>query len=274
MEQTVAAQRWTVDHDYIKTLGLQLVKGRGFSGEINSDSQAFVINVSMAKELNLEDPVGKVITNGYFRFPVIGVIDDFHFQSLRENIEPLCLQIGRSPDEIAVKITTADVTGLIDAITKVWKEFSEHQPIRYTFLDQDYERMYDDVLRMGSLFRSFAFLAIVIACLGLFALSTYMVEQRSKEISIRIVLGASVGNILKLLTRNFVVLMLISIVLATPASAYLMQEWLNEFAYRIPIGWELFVVAGGTSILIALATIGYQCLRAAYANPVTSLREQ
>jgi putative ABC transport system permease protein len=227
----------------------------------------------MAKELNLEDPLGKVITNGYFRFPVIGVIEDFHYQSLRENIEPLCLQIGRSPDQIAVKFSTPDVAGLIDAISIVWKEVSVHQPIRYTFLDQDYERMYDDVLRMANIFRSFAVLAIVIACLGLFALTTYLVEQRSKEISIRLVLGASISNILRLLTTNFAVLVLISIVLATPLSVYLMQEWLNEFAYRVRIGWQLFAVAGGMSILIALATIGFQCLRAANANPVTSLKE-
>jgi putative ABC transport system permease protein len=273
MEETVAAQRWTVDHDYLKTLGLKLIKGRAFSEAINSDSQAFVINASMAKELNLEDPVGKVITNGYFRFPVIGVIEDFHYQSLRENIEPLCFQIGRSPDQIAVKFSTPDVTGLIDAISTVWKEFSVHQPIRYTFLDQDYERMYDDVLRIANIFSSFAVLAIVIACLGLFALTTYMVEQRNKEISIRLVLGASISNILRLLTTNFAVLVLISIVLATPLSVYLMQEWLNEFAYRVRIGWQLFAVAGGMSILIALATIGFQCLRAANANPVTSLKE-
>jgi putative ABC transport system permease protein len=274
MEETVAAQRWTVDHDYLTTLGLKLIKGRAFSEEIHSDSQAFVINASMAKELNLEDPVGKVITNGYFRFPVIGVIEDFHYQSLRENIEPLCLQIGRSADQIAVKISTSDLPGLIGAISTVWRQFSVHQPIRYSFLDQDYERMYDDVLRMGNIFRSFAVLAIVIACLGLFALTTYMVEHRSKEISIRLVLGASVSNILRLLTINFVVLVLISIALATPLSLYLMQEWLNEFAYRIHIGWQLFAVAGGMSLLIALMTIGFQCLRAANANPMTSLREQ
>jgi putative ABC transport system permease protein len=274
MEQTVGAQRWEVDHDYIKTIGLQLLKGRDFSTAINSDSQAFVINRSMAKALNLEDPIGKVITNGFIKLPVIGVIEDFHFQSLRENIEPLCLQIGRSPNTMAVKVNTSDFQTLIPAIAKVWKQFSQHQPIRYTFLDQSYARMYDDVLRMGNIFRSFAILALVVACLGLFALSAFMVEQRNKEISIRLVLGASVKNIFRLLTLDFITLILIAIVLATPLSIYLMQEWLNEFAYRIDIGWQFFALAGTLSVVIALVTISYQSLRAALVNPVQSLKEQ
>ena len=274
MEQTVGAQRWEVDHDYITTIGLQLLKGRDFSTAINSDSQAFVINRSMAKALNLEDPIGKVITNGFFKAPVIGVIEDFHFQSLRENIEPLCLQIGRSPNTMAVKVNTSDFQTLIRAISNVWRQFSEHQPIRYTFLDQSYARMYDDVIRMGNIFRSFAILALVVACLGLFALSAFMVEQRNKEISIRLVLGASVKNIFRLLTLDFITLVLIAIVLATPLSIYLMQEWLNEFAYRIDIGWQFFALAGALSVVIALVTISYQSLRAALMNPVQSLKEQ
>jgi putative ABC transport system permease protein len=274
MEQTVGAQRWEVDHDYIKTIGLQLLKGRDFSKAINSDSQAFVINRSMAKALNLEDPIGKVITNGFIKLPVIGVIEDFHFQSLRENIEPLCLQIGRSQNTMAVKVNTSDFQTLIPAISKVWKQFSEHQPIRYTFLDQSYARMYDDVLRMGNIFRSFAILALVVACLGLFALSAFMVEQRNKEISIRLVLGASVKNIFRLLTLDFITLVLIAIVLATPLSIYLMEEWLNDFAYRINIGWQFFALAGTLSVVIALVTISYQSLRAALMNPVQSLKEQ
>ena len=228
----------------------------------------------MAKALNLEDPIGKVITNGFFKSPVIGVIEDFHFQSLREAIEPLCLQIGRSPNTMAVKVKTSDFRTLIPAISKVWKQFSQHQPIRYTFLDQSYARMYNDVLRMGNIFRSFAILALVVACLGLFALSAFMVEQRNKEISIRLVLGASVKNIFRLLTFDFITLVLIAIVLATPLSIYLMQEWLNEFAYRIDIGWQFFALAGTLSVVIALVTISYQSLHAALVNPVQSLKEQ
>ena len=163
---------------------------------------------------------------------------------------------------------------LIPAISKVWKQFALHQPIRYTFLDQNYARMYDDVQRMGNIFRSFAALAILVACLGLFALSAFMVEQRNKEIGIRLVLGASVKSIYRLLTVNFIKLVLFSFVLATPLSIYLMQEWLNEFAYRIDIEWQFFAIAGLLSVSIAMLTISYQSLRAALVNPADSLKSE
>jgi len=274
IEQTVGAQRWEVDHDYVKTLGLQLLEGRDFSTAISSDSQAFIVNRSMARALNLKNPVGTVITNGFLKFPIIGVVEDFHSESLKKRIEPLCMQIGRSRSTIAVKINTSDMATLIPAISKVWEQFSTHQPIRYTFLDESYARMYDDVVRMGNIFRSFALLAVAIACLGLFALSAYMTEQRNKEVSIRLILGASVKSIFSLLTLNFIKLVVVAIVLAIPLSVYLMQEWLNEFAYRIEIGWHVFAVAGMMSVVIALATISYQSLRAAFMNPVDSLKEQ
>ena len=274
IEQTVGAQRWAVDHDYVKTLGLQLLEGRDFSIAIPSDSQAFIVNRSMARALSLKNPVGTVITNGFIKFPIIGVVEDFHSESLKENIEPLCIQIGQSNWTIAVKINTSDMATLIPAISKVWKQFSVHQPIRYTFLDETYARMYDDVVRMGNIFRSFALLAVAIACLGLFALSAYMTEQRNKEISIRLILGASIKSIFSLLTLNFIKLVVVAIVLATPLSVYLMQEWLNEFAYRIEIGWQVFAIAGVMAVVIALTTISYQSLRAAFMNPTDSLKEQ
>ena len=274
MEQTVGAQRWEVDHDYIKTLGLQLIDGRDFSPAINSDSQAFIVNRSMATQLNLKEPVGTVITNGFIKFPIIGVIEDFHSESLKENIEPLCLQIGRSSNAMAIKISTNDLEILLPAISKVWKQFSLYQPIRYTFLDESYAKMYEDVLRMGNIFKSFALVAIVVACLGLFALSSFVAEQRNKEISIRVVLGASVKSIVRLLTTDFIKLILIAIVLSIPLAFYSMQQWLNEFAYRIEIGGSVFILAAILSLLISIATIGYQSVRAARANPVDSLKEQ
>jgi putative ABC transport system permease protein len=269
----VGGQRWSVDHDYIKTLGLKLVKGRDFSIEIHSDSQAIIINQAMAKALNMEDPVGKKITNGYWTWPVIGVIEDFHFESMRQFIGPLCLMIERNPNAVSVKVTH-DIPGAIRSISKVWKEFSPNQPIRYSFLDESYARMYDDVERMGSIFRSFALLAILVACLGLFALSAFMVEQRNKEISIRLVLGASVNGIFRLLTSNFLKLVCISLVIAVPVSIYLMQEWLKEFAYKIEITWDVFLLTGVMTVGIALFTISYQSVKAALMNPAASLRSE
>jgi putative ABC transport system permease protein len=274
VDRPIGGQRWTVDHDYIKTMGLKIVDGRDFSRDIRSDSQAVVINRSMVKALNLADPIGKRITNGWGTWPVIGVIDDFHFESMKHVIGPLCLMIGRSPQTIALKANTADMPALIQSVSRVWKEFSPNQPIRFTFLDQIYERMYDDVERMGRIFSSFAVLAIIVACLGLFALSAFMVEQRNKEVSIRLVLGASVKNIFGLLTMNFVKLVMISLFIATPISILMMQEWLKEFAYKIEIGWEVFALAGSLSVVIALVTISYQSLKSALMSPVDALKEQ
>jgi len=274
VDAPVGGQRWSVDHDYIKTLGLKIIKGRDFSIDIHSDSQAMIINRSMAKALNLEDPVGKKITNGYWTWPVIGVIEDFHFESMKQRIGPLSLMIERSPNSVAVKVNTQDIPGAIRAISKVWKEFSPNQPIRYSFLDESYARMYDDVERMGSIFRNFALLAILVACLGLFALSAFMVEQRNKEISIRLVLGASMNSIFRLLTSNFLKLVCLSLVIAVPLSIYLMQEWLKEFAYKIEITWDVFLLTGFMAVGIALLTISYQSIRAALMKPADCLRSE
>ena len=274
IDPPVGGQRWQVDHDYIKTIGLKLLKGRDFAIDIRSDSQAVVINQAMAEALHLEDPIGKNITNGFGVWPVIGVVEDFHYESMREHIQPLCLVIGRSPNIVAVKINSSNMPATIEAVSNVWKKFSPNQAVRYSFLDQQYARMHEDVERMGLIFTSFALLAIVIACLGLFALSAFMVEQRGKEISIRLVLGASVNSIFGLLTMNFVKLVIVSLVIAIPLAIYLMEEWLKDFVYKIEIGWEILAAAGLMSILVAVLTISYQSIRAALINPVENLKSE
>jgi len=274
IDETVGAQRWAVDFDYIKTLGIRILKGRDFSPRIHSDSQAVVINESMAQALNFNDPVGQVITNGWSNWTIIGVMEDFHFETMKEKISPLCIQIGPSNNTISVKLSTTDLPGAIQSISEVWKAFSPHQPIRYTFLDQSYARMYDDVWRMGQMFRSFAMLAIFIGCMGLFGLSAFMAAQRSREISIRRVLGASMESIVRLLTLNFLKMVVLSLIFAVPIALYLMDSWLEEFAYKIKIGWEVFALAGALSIVIASLTISYQALHAAMANPADGLRSE
>jgi putative ABC transport system permease protein len=166
------------------------------------------------------------------------------------------------------------MAGTLASIESIWKKLSPHQPIRYTFLDESFSRMYDDVKRMGSIFTSFAILAIVVACLGLFALSAFMVEQRGKEISIRLVLGASLNSIFNLLTLNFLKLVLISMLIAAPLAWYMMQKWLEDFSYRTAITWDIFVLAGVMSVMIALLTISYQSIRAALVKPVNNLRSE
>jgi len=173
-----------------------------------------------------------------------------------------------------VKINAADTKEVISYITSVWKNFSPDQPIRYTFLDESFANMYADVQRTGRIFTSFAVLAIIIACLGLFALSAFMAEQRNKEIGIRKVLGASVSGITAMLSKDFVKLVIISIVIASPVAYWAMTKWLQDFAYRIAISWWMIAVAGLAAILIALITISFQSIKAALMNPVDSLRSE
>lgn len=272
-EKGISAQRWRVDDDYISTLGMKLLEGRNFMEEMASDSQAIIINQAMVRELGLKHPVGERIMN-WSAYTVIGVVEDFNFESMKGKIEPLCLVRGNGGSIVAVKIKSGNMHEIIQEVTTTWKKFMPNQPIRYTFLDERYARMYDDVQRTGSIFAGFAILAVFIACLGLFALSAFMVEQRNKEISIRLVLGASIRNIFQLLTGNFVKLVLISFCIATPLAWLMMKQWLEDYAYRIPITWDVFVLAGLVAILIALLTISYQSVRAALVNPSATLRSE
>ncbi len=273
-DHSVGGQMWRVDHDYLKTMGMKLADGRNFSEDMLTDSASIIINQQMAKELDLKDPVGQRIQN-WQPYNVIGVVEDFNFESLRNKIEPLAMILGdNSYNIVSVKINSSNMASALTSIETVWKKFSPNQPIRYSFLDESYARMYDDVQRMGRIFISAAGLAIIVACLGLFALSAFMVEQRSKEISIRLVLGASLKSIFSLLTLNFLKLVLISIVIAAPIAWYMMNQWLQDFTYRTEITWDVFVLAGIIGVLIAVLTISYQSIKAGLIKPVNGLRSE
>jgi putative ABC transport system permease protein len=272
-EKSVSAQAWFVDTDYIPTMGMKLVAGRNFMQELASDSQAVIVNQAMMKAMGYKNPLGERIMNRRV-YTVVGVVEDFHFENMKGEIQPLCFFRGNRGSILSVKLKTKDMRQAIGSVTKVWNKFLPHQPIRYSFLDESYARMYEDVQRMGNIFGSFALLAIIVACLGLFALSAFMVEQRNKEISIRLLLGATVNNIFGLLTQNFVKLVLISFVLAVPLAWYMMTQWLADYKYKIEISWDVFMLSGIMAVVIALMTISYQCLRAALTNPANSLRAQ
>ncbi len=273
IDKPVYGQFWYVDEDYIGTLGMKLVDGRNFNEKLRSDSAAIIINQAMAKTMGFKKPLDERITNGRV-FHVIGVVEDFHFDDMRQELRPLCFVMGQGGSIVSVKVKSKNAANAIQSLSKVWSKFMPHQPFRYSFLDESYARMYDDVDRMGKIFACFAGLAIMVACLGLFALSAFMVEQRSKEISIRLVMGASVKNIFRLLTQNFLKLVLVSFVIAAPISWFMMSRWLEDYKYRITITWDLFFIAAMMSVLIALFTISYQSIVAALANPAARLRSE
>jgi putative ABC transport system permease protein len=273
VESGVFAQSWTVDKDYIPTMGMKIAAGRNFMPDVKSDSQTIIINQTLANKLHLKDPVGKTISNGN-NMRIIGVVEDFNFESMRGEIGGLVFRLGNSSSIVSVRLNATQAKQGLAAIASVWKNFAPNQPVRYTFLDESFANMYADVDRMGRIFSSFAVLAIVIAGLGLFALSAFMAEQRNKEIGIRKVLGASIGGITTMLSRDFVKLVVIAIVIAGPIAGWGMTKWLQDFTYRTPIHWWIFGVSALIALLIALVTISFQSIRAAMTNPVQSLRSE
>lgn len=273
VDPSVPAQFWRIDETYLNTLGIKLAKGRNFDRDLASDSSAIIINKKMEKELG-GDMLGKRITNYAGLWTVIGVVEDFHFESLRESITPLALVLGFEASTLAIKLKPGDMNQTIKSLSGVWAKLAPHQPIRYSFLDERYAAMYNDVQRTGKILTSFSVLAIFVACLGLFALSAFMVEQRSKEISIRLVLGASVNNVFQLLTWNFVRLVVIAFFTAAPLGWYFMNKWLEDYTYRTTIGWDIFLLTGVSAVLIALFTISYQSLRASWVKPITNLKAE
>ncbi|WOK07549.1 ABC transporter permease [Imperialibacter roseus] len=272
-DKAVGAQRWYVDSDYIGTLGMHLVDGRNFVQGMASDSSSIIVNQAFVKEFGFENPVGERIQN-WKPYTIIGVVEDFHFESLKGKIEPLTMVYGEWGDVVSVKVSSPEMKEVLASIKEVWDDFAPNQPMRYSFLDESYARMYEDVQTMGRVFTTFAVLAIIVACLGLFALSAYMVEQRGKEISIRIVLGASGRVIFSLLTFNFIKLVLISLLLAMPLGWYLMKSWLDDYTYRTDITWEVFAISGLMALGIAVLTISFESIKASRMNPIKSLRSE
>lgn len=275
IDTEVPGQSWVIDEDYLSTLGMKLVAGRNFKKELATDDKAVIINVELANRLNLKQPIGKKISRyGGQLAEVIGVVKDFNYDNMREKVRPVAMYRGISPNIISIKVNTNDMSGLLENLKSKWMAFGPNLEYRYAFMDETFTKMYENVSRIKAIFTSFAILAIFVACLGLFALSAFLVEQRSKEMSIRKVLGASVGSIFQLLTNNFLILILISLVIAFPVAYYLMKNWLNDYEYRIDIGWSVFAISATISIAIALFTISYQALKASVTNPIESLKTE
>lgn len=283
-DNCVAIQMWQVDEDYLSTFGMELVAGRNFSPEMQTDSNAIIINETAAKLLGYDDPINKKVYGSPNFNPeggtimasqtIIGVVKDFHYESLRQNIGAVSLWLSPRSGNISMKINTDDVGALIASIERTWKSVAPNQPFSYRFMDDSFDRIYRSESRISSIFSIFSALSIFIACLGLFSLAAFATERRTKEIGIRKVLGATTTHLVALLSKDFLKLVVISLLIAIPLAWYFMHYWLADFAYRVEIKWTVFVMAGVLAILIAFLTVSYQSIKAAMGNPIESLRSE
>ncbi|QJD95033.1 FtsX-like permease family protein [Mucilaginibacter robiniae] len=270
---------WPVDADYIPTMKMSMLQGRNFSKSLLTDSSGVIINEAAARRIG--DRINALDKKLYYfspvhnkEFRVIGIVKDFNFASLRDNVSPVIMALGDDYGALSVRLNTTNVQELVAKIEQQWKALSPNQHFDYSFMDADFDALYRSEQRMGKLFLAFTMLAIGIACLGLFGLAAYAAEQRIKEISIRKVLGADVSAIVLLLSRDFIKLVIIAILIAAPLAWLAMHQWLQGFAYRQHMSWWIFLLAGTGALLIAFGTVSSQSIKAAVANPVKSLRSE
>jgi putative ABC transport system permease protein len=285
-EKEYTTNLFIVDHDYIKTMGLQVIAGRAFSKEFATDKdEAFIINETAVKELGFgtpENAIGKDMLWDKWepdslqpvkKGKVIGVVKDFHYKSMHEKVSKAVLIIyPQVVAKVAVKVRTADLAGTISFIKTEWNKLSPEYPLDYNFLDENFEKMYRSENKLSGLLWVFTLMAIFVGCMGLFGLATFSAEQRTREIGIRKVLGASAMNITAMLSKTFLKPVFIASVLAFPVGWWAMNKWLQGFAYRVNISWWVFGIAAMAALVIALITVSFQSIKAATSNPVTSLR--
>jgi putative ABC transport system permease protein len=280
-KRAIQSSIWNVDEDYIPTLGIKLKAGRNFSVDMKTDSSAIIINEAAAQLLGFTNPTNQLLylpmdnkAKVMKPFHVIGIIKDFNFKSLRENVTPLVLFDSEDTGALSIRINSADVPALLEQVKAKWRAVSPNLQISYSFMDEDFDNNYRTEQRIGKIAISFTSLAIIIACLGLFGLAAYAAEQRTKEIGIRKVLGASLTGIVGMLSKDFITLVIIAILIAAPCAWWAMHSWLQGFAYHQTFQWWIVVMAGIAAVLIAFITISFQSIKAALANPVKSLRSE
>ena len=276
-EDAVNVQNNAVSEDYFKALKINVLQGRELR---EGDENQVVVNESTLKALGIETDMalGSKLLNTYEEetqeFEIVGVVSDFHFSSLKNPIEPLLLYKSSRLNWMVLRTETNNYSQLLQQLEQNWKTTIADVPFTYVFMDKEVEKMYEEEKRLGSISAFFTIIAILISCLGLFGLVSYVAEQKKKEIGIRKVLGASINSVIKLLTKDFIKLVGIAFLIASPIAYFFMQRWLEDFTYRIDIQWWVFVLAGGFALLITMLTVGFQSLKSAVANPVKSLRTE
>ena len=267
-------EAFEVDYDFVETMGMKMREGRSFSKSFGSDSTKIILNEKAVKAMGLKDPVGKTIRKFGRNIQVIGIVKDFHFESLHEPIKPCYLVLWPPGSIIVASVQANNQRRTVGAIERLYEKYNPGLPFTFNFLDEAYQKQYDSETRVSALSKYFAGLAIVISCLGLFGLAAFTAQKRRKEIGVRKVIGASVVDITTMLSKDFLRLIFISLAIALPASWWLMNNWLQSFAYRISLTPYVFVIAGISVILITLFTISFQSIKAAMGNPVNSLRTE
>jgi predicted permease len=275
--QMVGFKPTSVGFDFVKLMDLHLVEGRNFSRDFATDSaDAFLVNEQAVKEMGMKDPIGKWVSAWKKKGHIIGVLKDYNINSLHERIRPLIVDVKEYEyfGVILVRTEAGKTKEVLAGLEKVYKELNPNYPFSFRFVDEDYNNMYRNEQVMSKLSNAFAVLAIIVSCLGLLGLVMFSAEQRTREIGIRKALGATVSSIVGLLSQDFVKIVLVSFVLATPIAAYLMHQWLSSFAFKIDLSWWIFGFAGVAALLVALLTISFQAIQSARANPVESLRSE
>jgi ABC-type antimicrobial peptide transport system permease subunit len=272
----VSFEQPVVGYDFLATMKLTMKEGRFFTPQSPADKDGYVINEAAAKIIGYPQPLGRTITKNGRKAVIIGVIKDFHFRSLHETIKPMIMEFGENLDygNILVRTQAGKTQQALASLEALGRQINPSLPFTYTFSDEEFKKLYNNEQVIGSLARVFSAIAIVISCLGVLGLMIFTAGQRTKEIGIRKVLGASVPGVVRLLSADILKLVVISIVIACPVGWWAMSAWLNGYAYKISLSWWMFAAGGGTAIAVAAATISYQAIKAALANPVKSLRTE
>ncbi|NJM24939.1 MAG: FtsX-like permease family protein [Bacteroidia bacterium] len=284
-DEVLTTKSMVIDDDFVNMVGFEILEGKSFSRETN-DTLSIMLNEAAVRVMGIKDPIGKKLVqvqrnaNGTIMVPytIVGVIGNFNFQSLRDEITPLTIlsneSFGGGLGYSYVRIKGSETQAALGALEELWHQFAPGQPFKYLFMDQHLQNLYESEKRAGEIFGVFAGIAIIIACVGLFGLAAYTANLRTKEIGVRKVMGASVGGVVYLLSKDFTRLIVIAFVLSVPVGWYIMDQWLDNFAYRINISATTFLIAGSTALVISWLTVSYQSIKAAVVNPVKSLRSE